>query len=161
MEQHVDDDKMLRSRNDLSELLRRPPWLRAIGIGVSSDGKPCLVVRVRTLTSAVLDLIPPQMNGIPVHVTEIGDVTAPVAGDGPTRVATNLGRRDRPIDVPIGRHVLAVLVVGSVLLSVLLSEALARHHTRAGLAAVAIFAYVYLVRAYERALIGWFRAASK
>lgn len=165
MDLHVDDNKLLRARNDLSERLHRRcyPWLRGVGIGTTSDGRPCIVVCVRTLTSYVLDLIPPHTNGIPVRVEELGQPSAHrrAQDDGdaaPVTAHTLLRHKEQPLDEPVALAIVAIVVVGVFLLATMIVEALAGHPMRFAGAMVALLAYSYFVHAYQRALLGWFHA---
>ena len=54
--------------------LGRPEWLRGVGIGKDDTGY-CIKVNVASITADVEASIPREIDGVPVHVEVVGDIS--------------------------------------------------------------------------------------
>jgi hypothetical protein len=69
----------IKAKATLRAKLGRPAWLRGIGVGLH-DGSPCIQVNVAELSEEVRAAIPEEVEGVPVRVVAVGDISAGTAG---------------------------------------------------------------------------------
>lgn len=67
-------DETRAARGVLKDRLGRPSWLRGVGVGQDS-GRYVILVNVAKLTAEVRAAVPDSVQGVPVVVRTVGDIT--------------------------------------------------------------------------------------